>query len=304
MIKIIQRNRPHLAMSSCKTYVSIIRNLGNQIHTDLSNPEDIVTHKDDIIKHYKELEPKLRKTRLAALITFLDGGKHSVEGAEDTIKQFRQQMMKDTDVYTEEQKNQEKTDKQKDGWMSWDEIVADYKNLEKEVSYFKTQTNLNKNQFKRVQIYVLLSCLLLMPPRRSTDFTAFKIRNEDELNDNYMTVKNRKAYFVFNTYKTSKKYGRETVEIPNALKNIILRWKLINKNDYLLVNSNMTKKINPTQLNNLLYDYFNRPLSTSLLRHIFLTEKYSDIPAIKEMEKTAHDMGHSVGQAMQYVKKD
>ena len=72
-----------------------------------------------IIKHYKELEPKLRKTRLAALITFLDGGKHSVEGAEDTIKQFRQQMMKDTDVYTEEQKNQEKTDKQKDGWMSF-----------------------------------------------------------------------------------------------------------------------------------------------------------------------------------------
>lgn len=40
------------------------------------------------------------------------------------------------------------------------------------------------------------------------------------------------------------------------------------------------------------------------MRHIFLTEKYGDIPAIKEMEKTAHDMGHSVSQAMQYVKKD
>jgi len=304
MIKVIQKNRPHLAISSAKTYVSIIRNLGAQIEKDLSTPEKVVQNTDAIINHYKDLDPKLRKTRLAALIVFLDGKSHAPDGANDSIMLFRRQMMKDKDDYAQELKNQEKTDKQKDGWMDWDEIVANYKALEKEVSYFKTQTNLNKNQFKRVQIFVLLSCLLLIPPRRSLDFTAFRIRNEDENTDNYMSVKGRKAYFVFNTYKTAKKYGRETVEIPTALKNIILRWKLINKSDYLLLNSNMTKKINPTQLNMLLYDYYNRPLSTSLLRHIFLTEKYGNVPALKEMEKTAHDMGHSVGQALEYVKKD
>jgi len=303
MIKVIQKNRPHLAVSSAKTYVSIIRNLSKQINTDLSTPEKVVHHTNDIVEHFKDLDPKLRKTRLSALIVFLDGGKSMVDGAPHSIDVFRKQMMKDGESYSQELKAQEKTQKQEDGWMNWDEIIANYKNLEREVSYFKTQTNLTKQQFKRVQIFVLLSCLLLIPPRRSTDYVMFKLRNEDVNKDNYMETKGRKAYFVFNTYKTAKKYGRETVEIPTALKNIINRWKLINKNDYLLVNSNMDKKINATQLNSMLYDYFNRPLSTSLLRHIFLTEKYKDVPAIKEMEKTAHDMGHSVTQALEYVKK-
>ena len=116
-------------------------------------------------------------------------------------------------------------------------------------------------------------------------------------------IYNRKSYFVFNTYKTAKKYGKETIEIPTALKNIINRWKLINKNDYLLVNSNMDKKINATQLNSMLYDYFNKPLSTSLIRHIFLSEKYKNVPALQEMQKTADEMGHSLTQALEYVKK-
>ena len=303
MIKIIQKNRPHLAISSTKTYASIIRNLAKQIDTDLSTPEQVVKHTKDIVEHFKDLDPKLRKTRLSALIVFLDSGKNMIDGAENSIELFRNQMLKDDSHYKTEMKEQVRTDKQNDGWMDWNDIVANYKNLEKEVGYFKTQTTLNKQQFKRVQIFVILSCLLLIPPRRSTDWTFFKIRNEDENSDNYMLTKGRKAYFVFNTYKTAKKYGRETVEIPTALKNIINRWKLINKTDYLLVNTNMNKKINATQLNSMLYDYFNRPLSTSLLRHIYLTEKYKDVPALKEMEKTAHDMGHSLGQALEYVKK-
>ena len=171
----------------------------------------------DIVEHFKDLDPKLRKTRLSALIVFLDSGKNMIDGAENSIELFRNQMLKDDAHYKTEMKEQVRTDKQNDGWMDWNDIVANYKNLEKEVGYFKTQTTLNKQQFKRVQIFVILSCLLLIPPRRSTDWTFFKIRNEDENSDNYMLTKGRKAYFVFNTYKTAKKYGRETVEILSLI---------------------------------------------------------------------------------------
>ena len=303
MIKIIQKNRPHLAISSAKTYVSIIRNLSKQMNIDLSTPDKVINHTDDIVEHFKDLEPKLRKTRLSALIVFLDNPKEITEDALKTMDVFRKQMMKDGAQYSQELRLQEKTPKQEDGWMDWNDIIANYKNLEKEVSYFKTQTSLTKQQFKRVQMFVLLSCLLLIPPRRSTDYVMFKIRNEDINKDNFMETKGRKSYFVFNTYKTAKKYGKETIEIPTALKNIINRWKLINKNDYLLVNSNMDKKINATQLNSMLYDYFNKPLSTSLIRHIFLSEKYKNVPALQEMQKTADEMGHSLTQALEYVKK-
>ena len=303
MIKIIQKNRPHLAISSAKTYVSIIRNLSKQMNIDLSTPDNVINNTDDIVEHFKDLEPKLRKTRLSALIVFLDNPKEITEDALKTMDVFRKQMMKDGAEYSRELRLQEKTPKQEDGWMDWNDIITNYKNLEKEVSYFKTQTSLTKQQFKRVQMFVLLSCLLLIPPRRSTDYVMFKIRNEDINKDNFMETKGRKSYFVFNTYKTAKKYGKETIEIPTALKNIINRWKLINKNDYLLVNSNMDKKINATQLNSMLYDYFNKPLSTSLIRHIFLSEKYKNVPALQEMQKTADEMGHSLTQALEYVKK-
>ena len=303
MIKIIQKNRPHLAISSAKTYVSIIRNLSKQMNIDLSTPDKVIEHTDDIVEHFKDLEPKLRKTRLSALIVFLDNPKEITEDALKTMDVFRKQMMKDGAEYSRELRLQEKTPKQEDGWMDWNDIISNYKNLEKEVSYFKTQTSLTKQQFKRVQMFVLLSCLLLISPRRSTDYVMFKIRNEDINKDNFMETKGRKSYFVFNTYKTAKKYGKETIEIPTALKNIINRWKLINKNDYLLVNSNMDKKINATQLNSMLYDYFNKPLSTSLIRHIFLSEKYKNVPALQEMQKTADEMGHSLTQALEYVKK-
>ena len=303
MIKIIQKNRPHLAISSAKTYVSIIRNLSKQMNIDLSTPDKVIDHTDDIVEHFKDLEPKLRKTRLSALIVFLDNPKEITEDALKTMDVFRKQMMKDGAEYSRELRLQEKTPKQEDGWIEWNDIISNYKNLEKEVSYFKTQTSLTKQQFKRVQMFVLLSCLLLIPPRRSTDYVMFKIRNEDINKDNFMETKGRKSYFVFNTYKTAKKYGKETIEIPTALKNIINRWKLINKNDYLLVNSNMDKKINATQLNSMLYDYFNKPLSTSLIRHIFLSEKYKNVPALQEMQKTADEMGHSLTQALEYVKK-
>ena len=303
MIKIIQKNRPHLAISSAKTYVSIIRNLSKQMNIDLSTPDKVIDHTEDIVEHFKDLEPKLRKTRLSALIVFLDNPKEITEDALKTMDVFRKQMMKDGAEYSRELRLQEKTPKQEDGWMDWNDIITNYKNLEKEVSYFKNQTSLTKQQFKRVQMFVLLSCLLLIPPRRSTDYVMFKIRNEDINKDNFMETKGRKSYFVFNTYKTAKKYGKETIEIPTALKNIINRWKLINKNDYLLVNSNMDKKINATQLNSMLYDYFNKPLSTSLIRHIFLSEKYKNVPALQEMQKTADEMGHSLTQALEYVKK-
>jgi hypothetical protein len=40
-----------------------------------------------------------------------------------------------------------------------------------------------------------------------------------------------------------------------------------------------------------------------MLRHIYLTNKYKDIPALSKMEEVAADMGHSVSTAMEYIKK-
>jgi hypothetical protein len=40
-----------------------------------------------------------------------------------------------------------------------------------------------------------------------------------------------------------------------------------------------------------------------MLRHIYLTDRYKDVPAIAKMENLTEQMGHSVGTAMEYVKR-
>jgi hypothetical protein len=40
-----------------------------------------------------------------------------------------------------------------------------------------------------------------------------------------------------------------------------------------------------------------------MLRHIYLSNKYKDVPALKEMKATAANMGHSIEEALKYVKQ-
>jgi len=44
-------------------------------------------------------------------------------------------------------------------------------------------------------------------------------------------------------------------------------------------------------------------VSVNALRHSFLSNKYKNMPNLKEMLNTADDMGHSLMQAFEYVKK-
>ena len=72
----------------------------------------------------------------------------------------------------------------------------------------------------------------------------------------------------------------------------------------MLYSSNGQKLTSP-QISRMLNKIFGgKHISTDMLRHIYLSEVYKDVPPIRQMEQLASDMGHSVGTAMTYVKKD
>jgi integrase len=296
--EILQQNRPDLSIGSLRTYSSIISNLAKQLNAKFDSPKEVCKNHKLILDHLKDVNPKLRKTRLSALVVFCD--KENKEVAD----KFRDLMLDDGKKADDEMKDQKMNDKQRANMIPYEDVMGLYNKLEKEVAPLMKMDKLDKNQFHRVQMYVLLSCLLLIPVRRSLDFTEFKIKNIDKEKDNFMIVIKRKPYFVFNVYKTAKKYKQQQVEIPNKLKLIIDKWTKLNPSDYLLVNTRMTDKINPTQLTNLLYGFFNKPISTSILRHIYLSHVYKDVPSLIEMEERAENMGASVNEAFKtYVKK-
>ena len=78
----------------------------------------------------------------------------------------------------------------------------------------------------------------------------------------------------------------------------------INDGDYMLFSTNGNKLTSP-QVSRMLNKIFDgKHISVDMLRHIYLSNVYKDVPPIKEMEQLASDMGHSVETAMNYVKRD
>ena len=62
------------------------------------------------------------------------------------------------------------------------------------------------------------------------------------------------------------------------------------------------QKLSSPQINRILNNAFGKAVSTNMLRHIYLTNVYKDIPALTAMDNLALEMGHSTGQAMEYIK--
>jgi hypothetical protein len=292
-------NRPNLSAGSLRTYISILQNLAKQTGLALDTPDQVIENHKKVIEHLADVPSNVRKTRLSALVVFVEKAK----GADKVVEAFREQMLSDCKDYDKQINKQEMTERQKEGYVPLSDIMAKYHTLEKDAVALMKKDTLDKKEFARVQLYVILSCLLLIEPRRSLDYTEFKLKDIDESKDNFLKVEKRKPYFVFNQYKTAKKYGKQTQEIPAKLHKIIKRWSQLNPSEWLLVNTQQSNKISPTQLTNMLYSFFEKPISTSMLRHIFLTDKYKNVPALTDMMDTATHMGHDVSMALKYIKK-
>jgi integrase len=162
-----------------------------------------------------------------------------------------------------------------------------------------SREKLNERDFQKLQNFVILALYHLQAPRRLKDYTEMKLRSVDEEKDNFIKANN----LVFNVYKTAKTHGKETVAMNPKLKFILTKWRVLNPNEYMLVGLT-GKKLSSSQLQQRLNQILGKRASVNILRHSFLSEKYKDLPAVRELEKRAEEMGHTVEQALLYVKKD
>lgn len=218
------------------------------------------------------------------------------------IEAYRTLMGNVTASVKESDQKQEKTDKQEENWASWDDVMKRYKEIEEDALPLFKKTNLTPAQMKTMQHYVVLSCYCLIPPRRIADFTNFKVKNIDHKEDNYYNED--KKELVFNHYKTAKAYGTQTVDCPPALQEIFDKWFPVAKkySDYLLFNS-YGDALSQPQLTKMLNTIFDKKISASMLRHIYISDEVlKDVPKIEELQKIAAEMGHSVGEQMLYKK--
>ena len=303
--EVIMTNRPNLSQSSLRTYMSNINKTSKDIEKPLETLDDVIANCKTILEVLMKYKPSIRKTKLSAFIVILDRKDQTPEDIAKIIEGFRTQMFLDAEHVDKEQDKQKLTDKQEKNFITWDQVLKIYNDLKIEAEpLFKLET-LNTRQFSRRQDYVLLSMYVLIPPRRSLDYAKFKIRNCNPEVDNCMVSKSKKkpSVFVFNSYKNSGRLGKQEMEVPNALRNIITKWSAKNPNDYLIVN-NKGGPIEQPKINSILNNIFKRQIGSSMLRHIYLTHKYGNVD-LEDIKETTEAMGNNqIERTLRYVRKN
>ncbi len=256
----------------------------------LRDPLEII----EKIKDYKETTQRNIIISIVSILKVLDEKK--------LYDEYYKLMIERTKTINDKPKN-EKSETQKKNWMSWDDIITVYDDLLKKLKLSK-----GDDRFENLLNFVVLSLYVLIPPRRNQDYLKMKITNKPEgVNDNFLDLK--KKQFVFNVYKTSKKDGQVIINIPDNLFKVIKLYvkhhpklDLLKKGEDIpfLVYLNGDKFTLDNSITRILNKIFNKKIGASMLRHIYLSNKYSKI--INEQEKDSKMMSHNLQTQKDYVK--
>ena len=287
----IKENRPNLSAGSIKTYKSILKNVYDRCYNDTEYDYDKFDDSKRVLAHLKEIPFNKRKTVLAGL---------SVLTANPD---YTKVMMDDIHEYNADQLKQTKTPAQEIGMIEPAEVEEIFSRLETNAKHCLKKAQQTPSDLNEIMKWVMLALTggILQAPRRSIDFGCMKWRNIDKAVDNYVDIKAGK--FIFQNYKTEKSYGSQECEITKPLKVILNKWFRVIPDgcDFVLFDNKMHSLSSP-QMTHRLNEIFGKKISTSMLRHIYLTKKFGGID-LDELQKTATAMGNSSMQALLYVKK-
>ena len=210
----------------------------------------------------------------------------------------------------------EKTAKQKENWLTWDAVLKRKAELREALSSLPKRKAPTPEQYESLLQHLLLALYTDIQPRRNQDYMDMYIVkkwNEKLPTDkNYLDLEGKR--FVFNKYKTAKRYGTQMETLTDPLMdsvNLYLKyhplWKgaVKRKNDPIKLLTSATGE--PLVANNAITRVLNRifggkKVGCSMLRHIYISDKYKGV--VEEQMKDAAAMAHSLTLQKAYYKSD
>jgi len=285
--KTIQKARSNIKENSLNAYLSNIR----KVFKEVFNNEIDIKHfnKFVIVKKYLEnLTPSTRKNVMTAIMVLLK----AFNTKKATLNKYEKYFEELINDYENNYDKQTKSEKENKNWITQEELQNKIKELEDKINKYD-MSKLTKSQEDIIQQHLLLLLYTEIPPMRN-DYAQMKVYHEKEVKgENYIHLK--KKVIILNKYKTSKTYGEKEIDISDKIIKLIKRWVDITGNEYLLIN---IRDRNP-MTNNGLTKYLNKifkpkKVSTTLLRKLYLSEKYPVVHDRKDMKKDAYIMGHSL----------
>jgi len=302
---IIKSYKPNLKPSSLKIYMTSLRKLNDG--NDIKNI-DFLKDYENIILKLESKKNNTKKNYLNAIIIILKALNENTA----LIKRYEELRDLYQKEYNDVMASNSKTPSQQKNWISWSQYNSMISEVYDTVKLFEKQSSWTVEQMLNYQIYLILNLYRVFPLRN--DFHDMKIISQREYNknkeskDNFIIETKGKYKLILNDFKTSAKYKQIKLDIEDKkLQSIITRFLKHNKSGYLLVNPhNPEEPINSNTLTKLLIStslkYTGKRVSTTLIRHIWLTEKIGS--QIQEQQEIANVMGHSVEMQKAYVKLD
>tara|TARA_R100001463_G_scaffold99493_3_gene153964 strand:+ start:676 stop:1608 length:933 start_codon:yes stop_codon:yes gene_type:complete len=306
LTEIIKKKRPNLKDISIKQYTKSLNKLKELFESDnfefLKEPNEVMEKLSNL--HFTTI----RNTLNAVIVYLL-----AVDGDEDIIKTYTEKRDELNKQYDQEQEKGVISDKQKKNFASKEELNGMIEQMNNELKPIRKKEELSKKENALLQVYTIFNIYMKMPFRNDVSNMdaikqgAFnKLSKEERESKNYLVINKNQLYFILNNYKTQSKYEELKLDIEDKELKKILFYYLKRNGEGRLFKSQAGTPLTSNALSQLLLKtskkYIGKSVSTTLLRKIYLSDKYADTK--EEMKNDAKMMAHSVAtQQKVYVKK-
>lgn len=294
-----------LSKNSIKTYNCVLNTLAKDLgyESDLLFPDGwhwLSDHKHviDVIK--------LRSDKVCTQSTKLYGIKYILELTEapkeliEKYSEFGVELKKSLSDWYD---NKRKSEKEESNWLTVSDLYTILDNLE----YRVPKRIKNENDYKILMKYLILKLHLEVPLRN--DLCDSKILLDplpelfEDVSYNYIILSshNNSAKYINNVYKTSKTYGKIEFDwSKDVAKDLFYYYediKKMNNENFFIVDRDKKKmtRNNFTRFLNSIFIPFNKQVSSTMLRHIIISELYQ---LDEEKEKIKRDLSKKMGHAM------
>ena len=295
-------NKPDISPTSRKLYLFNLTKLNNG--KEIKNLNFL--SKKEIITKLEGLTPNTRRTYIIAIVSSLK------DRPEPKYKKmYNQYYSLLTQINADLKSNTTKSANQEENWISQEDVEKICEDLVEKALKFKGEKKIDEKEYQTLLDSVILGLYCLQQPRRNKDYIDMFIvkKMPDNKDHNYLDITNWE--WIFNNYKTNSTYKQVVIDVPAVLVELIKVYlqfhplkaeiKKGNSSTPFLVDYNSKPLTTSTDMTRALNRILGGKVGSSMLRNIFLTDKYSSVQA--ELAKDVKAMGTSVETATNnYIK--
>jgi len=181
---------------------------------------NFLKNEKEILEKLKKYKPNTQRTYIISIVSLLK----SLSTKEP--KKYKKLYTSYYSVLDEMNKNlkvnNEKSDKEEKNWISQEEVLERFNELKKIIPTLGKK--ITEEQFQELQKLVILSLYCLQRPRRNKDYQQMIVYKkyskpaEEVAKENILDLAENR--FIFNNYKTQKKYHSQEIKILPELREI------------------------------------------------------------------------------------